>query len=329
MKLYGYLKGRGKLGNMVVSTVAGETIARDYNPNVANPSTGSQVNQRARMKLMSQISAAMAPVIAIPKEGLQSSRNLFTKRNFALSMAANGIAQISYENIQLTDGNTGLPAISAQRSAQKIDIALTEGAGSQVSKVVYILFKKSSEQRLQLVSSMVVSDGGENHTFPAELPATTGDVVMYAYGIKDTGANASANYGNYSINNAEDVAKLVGTRSVNASGMAFTQTRGASLFSSENATTDVPDGSARVYVTANGNGTVSGAGTFELGHQCTVTATPASGSTFLGWKLQGQSAYVSQSATYTFTLQQNTDLVAYFNTPGGGSQPGGDGNDQN
>ena len=60
MKVRGYLKGKGKLGNIVCSTVAGETIARDYNPEVANPNTEGQVDQRARFKLMSQLSSIMA-----------------------------------------------------------------------------------------------------------------------------------------------------------------------------------------------------------------------------------------------------------------------------
>lgn len=317
MKLYGYLKGSGKLGNMVVSTVAGETIARDYNPNVANPSTSSQVNQRARMKLMSQMSAAFAPVIAIPKDGLKSSRNLFSKKNFPLTFAANGIAQISYENIQLTDGNTGLPAISAARNAQAaiIEVQLASSAGDAVSKVVYCLFQKSSEQKLQYMGSTISTNATDN--FVAELPDAGGNVIIYAYGIKDTGANASGSYGNYVVNNAEDVAKLVATRSVAASGLAMTETRGISMSSSESSVTPTPDGSSRVFVTANGNGTVSGAGTFTNGSEVTVTATPASGSTFQGWKLQGQNAFVSTSASYTFTIQQQTDLIAYFYTPEG------------
>lgn len=317
MKLYGYLKGKGKLGNMVVSTVAGETIARDYNPNVANPSTSAQVNQRARMKLMSQLSAAFAPVIAIPKDGLKSSRNLFSKKNFPLTFAANGTAQISYENIQLTDGNTGLPNIVASRVAgdEMMAVQLSSAPGDSVSKVVYVLYKKSSEQRLQYIGSTIANSAGDDGVFNAELPNETGDIIIYAYGIKDTGANASGSYGNYVVNNAEDVAQLVGTRSIAASGMAMTQTRGITMLASENSVAPTPDGSSRVYVTANGNGTVSGAGTFTNGTSVTVTATPASGSTFQGWRLQGQSSYVSTSATYTFNIQQQTDLIADFYTP--------------
>lgn len=319
MKLYGYLKGSGKLGNMVVSTVAGETIARDYNPNVANPSTSSQVNQRARMKLMSQLSAAFAPVIAIPKDGLKSSRNLFSKKNFPLTFAANGVAQISYENIQLTDGNTGLPAFSATRNTEDgyINAEMTTDPGANVSKVVFIMFEKSEEQKLAYITSKIANRVDSPIPFSANLPLQERDVVIYAYGIKETGANASGSYGSYVVNNAEDVAQLVGTRSVAASGLVMTETRGVTLSASESSVTPTPAGSSRVFVTANGNGTVSGAGTFTNGSEVTVTATPASGSTFQGWKLQGQSAFVSTSATYKFTIQQQTDLIAYFYTPEG------------
>ena len=51
MKLVGILgSGSGKLGSSVFSTVAGETVVRQYQPTVANPNTEAQVNQRARMK---------------------------------------------------------------------------------------------------------------------------------------------------------------------------------------------------------------------------------------------------------------------------------------
>ena len=86
MKVRGYLKGKGKLGNIVCSTIAGETIARDYNPEVSNPNTESQVEQRAKFKLMSQLGSIMAPVIAIAKVKNQSSRNLFVRKNMGATV---------------------------------------------------------------------------------------------------------------------------------------------------------------------------------------------------------------------------------------------------
>ena len=62
-------KMTGKVGNIVVASVGGEVIGREYNPNVSNPNTSAQQNTRSKFKLASQLSATMAPVIAIKKEG--------------------------------------------------------------------------------------------------------------------------------------------------------------------------------------------------------------------------------------------------------------------
>ena len=207
----------GKIGSVVFSTSGGETISREYNPHVANPSTMAQVNQRARMKLMSQLSASLAPVIAIPKQGLVSSRNAFTKLNFDASMASNGVAQITYENVQLTNGNIGLPTLEATRAeGSGISINLAEDASKAVNHVVYILFRKTSEEKLQLVTSVIVEAAGANGTFPATLPYTEGDIVLYAYGMRDTSESASAKYGNMQVANAVDVARLTAYRNISA-----------------------------------------------------------------------------------------------------------------
>lgn len=320
MKLNGLFgTGTGKLGASVFSVNSGVQVVRQYQSVVANPSTSAQVNQRARLKLMSQLAASMAPVIAIPKNGLQSSRNLFIKKNFASSMAANGTAQITLENIQLTDGNAGLPQIAVTRNSENgIVVELAEAADAAVSRVVYIIYKKTSEQNLQFIGSQVQAVAGANGTFSTSFDNVDGELLFLAYGMRDSNAAATAAYGNMNASSGVDVANLVATRQISFSDYQFTKTRGATLSSSGSAVTPTPSGSARVYVTANGNGQVSGAGTFTIGEQVTVTATPDQGSTFTGWKLNGSSSYVSTSATYTFTLQNTTDLVAVFNTPEGG-----------
>lgn len=309
--LYG--KTTGKIGSIVFATSGGETIAREYNPNVANPSTQAQVNQRARLKLMSQIAASLAPVIVIPKEGLKSSRNLFIKKNFSASMAADGLAQISYENLQLTPGNAGLPQIVATRSQEAgVTIQLAESADVAVSRVVYIMYRKTSEMTLQLVQSVVVESAGGSGTFPASLVYTEGDLVLFAYGMKDLTANARANYGNMEVQNALDIALLTATRNINTSDYQFTETRGATMYADENEITPTPDGSARVFVTAFGGGSVNGAGTFVIGDQVTVTATPQNGNVFVCWRRMGSAEVLSTSQQYTFTLQGTTDLLAVF-----------------
>lgn len=310
--LYG--KTTGKIGSIVFSTSGGQTIAREYNPNVSNPNTMAQINQRARLKLMSQLSAALAPVIAIPKQGLVSSRNAFTKLNFGASMADNGVAQISYENVQLTNGNLGLPTLEAVRAQESgITINLADNASRSVSRVVYILYRKTAEQRLQFVSSVIAENAGPNGTFPATLPYTEGDIVLYAYGMRDTSESASAKYGNMQVANALDVARLTAYRNISAEDFQFTETRGATMYADQDELTPVPEGSARVFVTAFGGGTVNGAGVYVIGTQVTITATPQTGYVFAGWRDNATQQLVSSDASYTFTLEGQTDLVAIFN----------------
>lgn len=315
--LYG--KTTGKIGSIVFATSGGETIAREYNPHVANPSTMAQVNQRARLKLMSQLSAALAPVIVIPKQGLVSSRNAFTKLNFDASMASNGVAQITYENVQLTNGTLALPTIEATRAQESgISIKLAENASGSVDRVVYILYRKTSEQKLQLVTSVIAEGAGVDGKFNASLPYVEGDIVLYAYGMRDTSESASAKYGNMQVANAVDIARLTAYRNISTEDFQFTQTRGATMFADQSELTPVPEGSARIFVTALGNGTVSGGGVYEIGQNATVVATAASGYHFVGWKINGFYEYISTDATYTFEVSGQRDLVAEFeaNEPG-------------
>lgn len=324
--LYG--KTMGKIGSIVFSTSGGQTIAREYNPHVANPNTQAQVNQRARMKLMSQLSASLAPVIAMTKEGLVSKRNKFVKRNFANSYASGGIAQISYENVQLTEGNAALPqivgGISTHEGAPWASTGFVDEPAKNISRVVWCLFVKTDDGNLSLIETQIVSLRYDNEAgayFNAywegiEADSQTGvdrNYVIYAYAMSDTSERATAQYGNLNVSSATDLARLIATRTINFTDYLFSQTRGASWNAGETTISAVEAGKARVFVTALGNGgSVSGGGTFDVGTQVTVTATPASGYTFRNWLYNGTTQIASTSATYTFTLNEQTDLIAVF-----------------
>ena len=79
-------------------------------------------------------------------------------------------------------------------------------------------------------------------------------------------------------------------------------------------------------------GTVTGAGTYDEGQSCTLTATPNTGYTFVRWTKNG--SQVSTNASYTFTVTENATYVAVFsqnsytisvsaNPSAGGSVSGG------
>lgn len=236
MKLSGLAgKGSGKLGSNVYAVSGGEQIVRQYNPVVANPSTPAQVAQRSRLKLASQIAAAMADVIAIPRSGLVSSRNAFMKRNFDLFVGSENGASCQYAKLQLTGSAVGLPAVNAEKSdEQTLSIELASSATAVASRVIYNVFAKTTEQQLMLIASRVVTEAGENGTFPLEVTTSATELVVYAYGMRDMSSTASAKYGNYHVQSGEDIAKLVANRKLSAADFTFTQTQGFDLIPWEN-----------------------------------------------------------------------------------------------
>lgn len=331
--LYG--KTMGKIGSIVFSTSGGQTIAREYNPHVANPNTIAQVNQRARMKLMSQLSASLSPVIAMTKDGLVSKRNKFVKLNFGNSYASGGVAQVSYENLQLTEGSTGFPQIVVDAYEEAVVdsyVKLASAPAANITRVIYCVFVKSEENKLQYLNSVIATE-----RYPQDVPGAifgailpnmevqtigsdvtfTKEYVIFAYGMADTSERATARYSNLNVQSASDIATLVANRTISFEDYQFTQTRGTTIGQGTSGDAPTPAGKARVYVTALGEGgTVSGGGTFDIGSEVTVTATPAGQYAFRAWVKNGTSQVVSTSATYTFTLNGQTDLIAQFDFVG-------------
>ena len=321
--LYG--KTTGKIGSIVFATSGGETIAREYNPHVANPNTQAQVNQRARMKLMSQLSAALSPVLAMQKEGLVSKRNKFVAKNFDACYALNGVAQITYENVQITEGNTALPALIAEGGVDgdvmQIGVGIITNPSAQINRVVYCLFRKTAEGKLEYVSSAINETRmGQNSCFEQVfmlLPVA--EYVIFAYGMSDTSERASAEYGNLNVVTASDLARLVATRAISYQDYQFTQTRAITIASNGQAVQPETPGNLRCYVTALGQGgSVTGGGSYAPGTSVTVQATAASGYVFRNWIKNGTSQVVSTANPYTFTINEQTDLVATFDVEGSG-----------
>ena len=329
------LGARGHFNGAVLKgQVGGGTQIAAIPASVANPNTEMQVETRSKFKLMSQLAANMANVIAIPREGTRSPRNLFFSINSENAETTNGVAQISLENVQLTKSSKGLPQVIGIRGGVgdgfALELELASDVRYLVSRVCYVIMEKNPEGNLTLLGDPIVQVGDENSSallhWGDEGTVNGKNLVIYAYGMRDRDGAAAAKYGNMRVEGSTDVARLVTNRTFSTADYSFTQTRGASLYSDQESINPTPEGSIRVYVTSLGNGTVSGGGTYTIGSQVTVTAVPAAGSSFRGWKINGSSSgYVSQSAAYTFTAPSDTvDLVAEFYTPSGGGNSGND-----
>lgn len=330
MKLNGLLgTGSGKLGTSVFTTVKGTQIVRQHQPVVTNPSTKLQVAQRSRFKLVSQIAASMADVIAIPRMGLTSSRNLFIKKNMPAVLGNVEGAQVSYEKLQLTNGTAALPDIIVNRGGMDLSLVLASNVSKIVNRVIYCIFTKNSDGQLMLNTSAIVSEAGVDGNFLLETKNIAGDLVIYAYGMKDTSASASATFGNYKVTNASDIATLVSNRSISTKDFIFTKTRGTTLYSGENQNVTVGENQVMVYLYVGANGqakvkigdgeqvTVSGGTSFrkavDKGSKIVFDSFSDVGYIMGPWKNNSDGSTVSSSKIYTVnSVQDNIDISISF-----------------
>lgn len=233
-KIYGLFGAmKGKTADVVMAVRYGEQIIRKYQPTVINPNTPAQVAARAKLKLMSQLSAVMAPVIAIPREGSVSSRNLFTKVNYGLASYSVDSASINLNNVQLTKSVVALPAIGAIRTETAINTYISNPqlvGGVNVDRIVYCLFEKEANDKLRFVTSRTVTEAGEGGAWAAlDFPLINSEVVVLAYGMRDNTQQARAVFGDLTVISAEVVAKLIVTRTLTGNDVTLTETRGFTL----------------------------------------------------------------------------------------------------
>lgn len=223
--------GSGKMGSAVFVVNSGTQIVRQHQPVIYNPNTSAQVSQRAKLKLIQQIGTAFDSVIAMPKKGLKRSRNYFASRNIDIVHAYSDHVEIEYEKIQLTAGSIAFPAVHVENvGASSINIFLDYAPGASVSRVVYNVFKKSTEDEFYLVRSQIVTDKGVDGTYPINIPYLPTDVVVYAYGIKDRDATATARYTSYRVKDGEDIATLITSRMMSNTEFRLTRTTASTLY---------------------------------------------------------------------------------------------------
>ena len=304
----------GKVGNIVLTSVGGEVVGREYNPNVANPNTSAQQNTRGKFKLASQLSATMAPVIAIKKEGNVSARNLFVKENFPAIRYSQGVADINLNVVQLTKSQRSFAGFNADRTnGSAIAVELNADSAAALSRVVYIAYKKAADGSLILFDSKVCNTAGAEGKFNDVLNYTADAVVLYAYGMKDLEAGISTKFGNMSAPSAEDVAQLLISNTENMASVQLTKTAGLTMAAGENTGDSDDVEHLTVSLVISGNGSAIGGGRFEAGQTVTLRATPDAEATFVAWKANNASGQVLSTANpYSFEVEQNMTICAVF-----------------
>ena len=227
MKLNGFVgKGTGKLGSSVFAVSGGEQIVRQYNPNVSNPNTDAQVAQRAKLKLMSQVAAALAIIIAFKKKGLVSARNQFVSANIGLCTFENNQAELDISKLDLTGSNAALPALELSAGEQgSVTANLVSAAAADVDAVLYALVNQAENNKLEVKDVKIATTPGANRSFVTQLQGASGSDCVYAYGIKYTDDASRKRYTDYVASIDNNQATLDVNNRELLSGASFTLTR--------------------------------------------------------------------------------------------------------
>lgn len=226
-KIYGLFGAMsGKVADVVMSVRNGQQIVRKYQPIVSNPKTANQYTTRARFKLMSQLSAIFSAVIAIPRVGGVSPRNMFTKVNFPFTSFANDQAEIDMTRLQLTKSSVGMLPITANRYEDRIAVSLTADSANllEADKVVYIMAAYGSDDKLRLVTSIIIPNPGVNGRFEATLPLVNNAVEIYAYSIRENSDTARTIFGNVEGVAASHIARLIVDRTLTEQDITLSET---------------------------------------------------------------------------------------------------------
>lgn len=231
MKLNGFVgKGTGKLGSSVFAVSGGEQIVRQYNPNVSNPNTEAQVDQRAKFKLMSQLAAALAPAIAFKKTKLVSARNKFVSANIGLALKTENKVRVDLRQIDLTGSLIGFPDVSVTDGEDnQINVQLASAAAANIAAVVYVEAGYVDEQQINLLEVKAVSVAGANRQFASTMTAPAESCVVLAYGIVDDGSGNIQRYADYYCTASAYEGELELVKKAILADATFTKTVGVGL----------------------------------------------------------------------------------------------------
>lgn len=224
--LFGSMKG--KVADVVMTVRNGRQIVRKYQPNVYNPSTPGQIAQRAKLKLISQLAAVMAPIIAIPRKGNVSARNLFIKKNISDVSFVDSDAEINLQNVQITNSVVALPSVDLSTAGGNLVARLAEVDPSlNVDRMVYSIFEIQDDNRLRFLTSYVQENAGVDGRYQVEIDVQANKMLLLAYGMRDNTDAAKAKFYDMSVIDATWVGRVVTSRSLTETDITLTETRGA------------------------------------------------------------------------------------------------------
>lgn len=199
MKLNGIMgKGTGKVGSFVFVVRKGEQIVREYTDKVSNPNTPAQVEQRAKFKLLTQLSAVVAGAGMFFRNlnAGESMRNAFMRANMgAVTLAPAGdVALLNVGAVVLTDGHTTAPSASYNRTSGALTVDVSDAAMSDIMGIGYAVIALPDTGRVLGYSARAEKVAGATSitapviTPPAMVNKT--NVLVWGYRFADAAARA-------------------------------------------------------------------------------------------------------------------------------------------
>lgn len=238
----------GKKAGIITYRVGNNLLAREYNPRPANPRTDKQVQQRAKIKLLSQIAAVFRPIIAIFPTSGRSSRAIFARLNYPKITASGTTAQIDYSSLAISDSERPITQVAKdvallQSGARKL-IGLPEEPTEDIKRVFYYLFSKQdngkfvfvdyymSERRFNPINPLFFC--WANATFEIdEQGKATQDYVVYAIGMGDNSQQATDYWNSLQVDNLEMLGQIIAEGLITDTDFYFTETSSLAWFRGE------------------------------------------------------------------------------------------------
>lgn len=199
MKLQGFVgKGTGKLGASVWTVRKGVQVVREYTDKVTNPNTPAQVGQRAKFKLLTQLSAVVAGAGMFFRNlnAGESMRNAFMRANMgAVTLSPTGdVALLNVSEVVLTDGHTTAPAATFNRTTGALSVDVSAAAMSDIMGIGYAVITLPDVGRV--IGYSTRAEKGEGQTAitativaPSALMNKT-NVLVWGYRFADEAARA-------------------------------------------------------------------------------------------------------------------------------------------
>ena len=215
MKLQGFVgKGTGKLGASVWTVRKGVQVVREYTDKVSNPNTPAQVGQRAKFKLLTQLSAIVAGAgmyFRNLKPG-ESMRNAFMRANMgAVTLNPAGtVALLNTSEVALTDGSKTAPSATFNRATGTVTVDVSDDAMSDIMGVGYavitlpdlgrVLGYSGRAEKADAATSINI-----NVNVPSQLMNRTGVLI---WGYRFVSEAARAKYEAIAASETQDVIAL-------------------------------------------------------------------------------------------------------------------------